>query len=273
MKLGMLFEFFTKEDVYQLKQVRELGFDVCQVAAWNPDLWTDEMAEIMLEEMKKWDVKFTSFWCGWSGPVDWTLKEASETVGIVPEAYRYQRMQELKRGSDFAKKLGIENVVTHIGFVPEEPSKPGYQAIISAIRDVAMHCKENGQYFLLETGEITPFTVMRVIEDVGTGNMGVNFDTANFICYGKANPLDALDMLGKYVRDVHAKDYVHPTTPYEYGEEVPIGEGLVDFPKIIEKLKGFGYDSSIIIERETTGEQRIIDIKESKVYLEKLLGL
>jgi sugar phosphate isomerase/epimerase len=46
----------------------------------------------------------------------------------------------------------------------------------------------------------------------------------------------------------------------------------VDFPKIIEKLKALGYDGTITIEREISGEQQTKDIAESKIYLEGLIG-
>ena len=36
-------------------------------------------------------------------------------------------------------------------------------------------------------------------------NVVVCLDAANLIVYGKGNPVDALDVLGKYVRAVHPK--------------------------------------------------------------------
>ena len=55
--------------------------------------------------------------------------------------------------------------------------------------------------------------------------------------YGKANPLDALDVFGKYVRSFHAKDSFYPTDGRNLGKEVRLGEGKVDFAKIFMKLK------------------------------------
>ena len=46
----------------------------------------------------------------------------------------------------------------------------------------------------------------------------------------------------------------------------------MDFPKIVEKLKALGYDGTLTIEREISGEQQIKDILESKLYLESLIG-
>jgi L-ribulose-5-phosphate 3-epimerase UlaE len=61
------------------------------------------------------------------------------------------------------------------------------------------------------------------------------------------------DILGPHVRSVHAKDGKWPTDPSKLGDEVLIGQGLVDFRKVFTKLHEFGYTGSITIERETFG--------------------
>jgi sugar phosphate isomerase/epimerase len=111
-----------------------------------------------------------------------------------------------------------------------------------------------------------------VIEDVGTGNLGINLDPANLLMYGKANPVDALDIIGKYVRSVHAKDGEYPVDSRNLGAEKPIGQGRVNFPALIAKLKETGFDGSIIIEREIPeGPEQDKDILNAKAFLEKLI--
>ena len=136
---------------------------------------------------------------------------------------------------------------------------------------MANYVKANGQYFLFETGQETPVTLLRTIEDIGTDNLGINLDPANLILYGKANPVDALDVFGKYVRDVHAKDGLYPTDGKHLGRETPLGEGKVDFPRLIAKLREVGYDGSLTIEREISGEQQLKDILRGKALLEELI--
>lgn len=48
-------------------------------------------------------------------------------------------------------------------------------------------------------------------KSVGEGCVGVNLDPANLLMYGKANPVDALEVFGEYVRGVHGKDGKYPT--------------------------------------------------------------
>ncbi len=56
--------------------------------------------------------------------------------------------------------------------------------------------------------------------DVKQPNLGVGLDVANLILYGKANPVDAVDIIGPHVKSVHAKDGLWPTDPMKLGEEV-----------------------------------------------------
>lgn len=271
MKLGVMVQIDNMQIDEKFKQVADYGFHFCQLCGWKKELFTDEAAELLLTACKKYDVEISTFWCGWSGPARWNFYEGPLTLGLVPAEYRFERMKELMLGSDFAKKLGVKKVATHVGFLSETPNNEQYNALVCAIRVVADYCKNNEQCFLFETGQETPVTLLRTIEDVGTGNLGINLDPANLILYGKANPIDALDVFGKYVMDVHAKDGCYPTDGKELGKETAIGKGKVNFPKFIEKLREVGYDGTLIIEREISGEQQIKDIIESKKLLEGML--
>ena len=50
-----------------------------------------------------------------------------------------------------------------------------------------------------------------------------------------------------------------------------MGQGKVNFPEFIKKLKEIGYDGTLTIEREISGEQQIKDIKAAKIFLEELI--
>ena len=114
-------------------------------------------------------------------------------------------------------------------------------------------------------------TLLRAITDIGTGNLFVNYDTANLVMYGKANPLDGLKVIGKYVRALHAKDGLYPVNPDELGKEVPIPTGEVNFPAILAFLKNLGFHGHVTIEFEL-GEQNNEYILKTKSYLEKIIA-
>ena len=271
MKLGVLVHLSSDADA-TFKQVADLGLDNCQLACWDENKMTDAMAEAILAATKKYNVEISAFWCGWSGPAIWDFYSGPLTLGIVPEAYREMRCAELKVGSDFAAKIGVRDVITHLGFLPESPLSEEFPKVVAAVKDIALYMKKNGQRFLFETGQETPVTLKRLISDVATGNLGINLDPANLIMYGKANPIDALDVFGTHVMGVHAKDGKYPTSARSLGRETRIGEGRVNFPEFIKKLHDVGYDGPLSIEREISGEQQRADILESMDYLNGIIG-
>lgn len=59
------------------------------------------------------------------------------------------------------------------GFIPENPNDDVYKESVDAIRQVASHCRSNGQMFLYHAGQETPGTLLRTIQDVGLDNQGV----------------------------------------------------------------------------------------------------
>lgn len=270
MKLGVMISMTTEIDE-SFEKLISMGFQTCQLNCWQPELYTDEMAELVTLAVEKHGVEITAFWCGWTGNRVWDFYEGPLTLGIVPVDCRQVRCDEIKKGADFAKKIGISNVVTHAGFLPENPSSTEYHSVVATLKGIAQHLKNNGQNFLFETGQETPVTLRRTIEDIGTGNLGINLDPANLILYGKANPVDALDVFGEYVMGIHGKDGLYPTNGRNLGEEVRIGDGKVNYPALIARLKELGYDGAITIEREISGARQIEDIKYAKEFLEKLL--
>lgn len=270
MKIGVLINL-TEDVAANFAKVKELEIPTCQLCCWNLELMTDEMAEQIKKMSEEYNVEITAFWCGWSGPAVWDFKSGPNTLGLVPEEYRIIRMKELINGLDFAKKINVNDVVTHAGFIPVNPTTTEYLDFVETIRHIAVHAKDNGQNFLFETGQETPIALVRLISDVGTGNLGVNIDPANLLMYGNANPVDAVEIFGGLIKGVHGKDGMYPSNGYELGEEKRIGDGRVNYPLFIEKLKTVGYDGAITIEREIVGEKQIEDIIYAKAYLEKLV--
>lgn len=271
-KIGVCLGFEKIDEMEEkFRSLQAEKFDNCQIISWQPALWTEENAKILLSLSEKYGVEFSAFWCGWEGPCVWNFYEGQKTLGLVPPEYREMRIKNLCDGADFAKLLGIKNVVSHMGFIPENPYDPNFEGLCAAVRTVAEHLAKNNQNLLFETGQETPVTMMRCFETVGCDNLRVNLDTANLILYGKANPVDALDVFGRYVRNLHAKDGLYPTNGHDLGEETAIGNGKVDFPLLIKKLYELDYNGYITIEREISGDQQAADIRAAKAYLEKLV--
>lgn len=249
------------------KRVEELELKTCQVNCWQRDLLTDANADALKRESVKRGIAISALWCGYPGTCVWNFLQGPTTIGLVPRGIRSLRQQMLLRGVEFAARAGIADMATHVGFIPEDPADPLYGETIDCLKPIVAACRKHHVHFLFETGQETPVTILRAIEDLGETNLGVNLDPANLILYGKANPVDALDVFGKYVRGMHAKDGLYPVNGRELGKETAIGSGRVDFKALFARLQEFGYKGAVTIEREIHGPQQTIDIKKSFDYL------
>ncbi len=253
-----------------IAKVHALGLKTCQISAGPaPDL---QIASALKSALDKYQVEATAIMTLGPGRMIWDFSSGPKTIGLVPASTRTARINALKRASDLAKSCNVQAVHTHCGFIPETPNDPLYAETVDAIREVAEYCSQNGQLFLMETGQETPITMLRAIEDAGTSNINVNLDTANLILYGKGEPLGALEVLGKYVRGLHAKDGLYPTDPKKLGREVAIGQGRVNFPEVVKALCKLNYAGPITIEREISGPQQEADIHGAIKFLETLIS-
>ena len=271
MALGLLISPYGDAEG-KIKRVHDMGFSNCFLSL---DGYINKFkagaAKEISDLLGTYQLVATAVEVVGPGPLEWNFLRGPSTIGVVPPKTRAERIDALRQVSDFAKLLGIKQVQTHCGFIPEDPTDALYPQAVAAIRTVAEHCHGNGQYFLMETGQETPTTMSRMIRDANLPNLAVGLDTANLILYGKANPVDAVDIIGTHVRSVHAKDGKWPTDPNKLGEEVLIGKGLVDFKTVFTKLHKLGYTGAITIERETSGPQQIEDVTNEKMYLQRIL--
>ena len=271
MELGLVIVPFGAPEQH-IRRVQQLGFSNCFLSLDGYiGGFTPEVVGQFRDLLAKYSITATTVEVVGPKPLEWNFMRGPSTIGLVPPKTRAARIDALRQVSDFARQLGVAQVQTHCGFIPEDPADPLYPGAVEAIREVARHCQANGQYFLMETGQETPTTMSRMLRDVAMPNLAVGLDTANLILYGKANPVDAVDILGPHIRSIHAKDGRWPTNPSELGEEVLIGKGLVDFRQVFTKLHRLGYTGAVTIERETSGPQQIEDVRQEKLYLERIL--
>jgi sugar phosphate isomerase/epimerase len=270
--LGVLIKPYPTPDE-KIALVKQLGFPTCFLSLdAYIGKYTPALAQQMRDSLEKHQVIATAAEVVNPQPLKWDFLDGPTTIGLVPRAYRAARIDALKQTSDFAHLLGIKQVQTHCGFIPSDPRDPLYRETVEAISTLTRYCAANNQSFLMETGQETPTTMLRVLRDVNHPALGVGLDTANLILYGNANPVDAVKILGPYIRATHAKDGKWPTDPYKLGEEVLIGKGDVDFATVIRELRAAGYKGALTIERETSGPQQIEDVRQEKLYLEHILN-
>lgn len=272
MRVGLLVDI-DESYAHQIKHAKDLGFSSGQLVVWDMSFYTDENLEGLKKVLCDEEFEATALWCGWTGPVDWSYPNMYHSLGLVPEYMRQKRLEDLQAGADFAYKLGIDTVITHIGYTPDNPYDEAHLAIVSSLKELCGKLKKRGQRFTLETGEEIPLTLSILIGEIGLDNVGVNFDPANLLSGGRGNPCDAMELLIPRVFGMHAKDAVPAKFGDVKGKQVQIGTGRVDFKNLIRQLKDGGYTGDVTIEHEMSGTpDRDSEIIEAKKYLERIIS-
>lgn len=249
---------FTSVDAglgVKLEVAHELGVPTIQLHAPAKTSRTQANADAFLKKLEQYGITLTAVFGGFEGEGYADIPTVSRTVGLVPPETRAARTQELKEIADFAKLLGCSVVGLHLGFIPHDRNEPLYREVLDVTRDVCDHLGTNGQALHLETGQETAEGLLQFIQDVERNNLFINFDPANMILYGTGEPIEALKMVGRYVRSVHCKDGKWAQNPgKEWGREVPLGEGDVGIENYLRTLSEIGYDGPLTIEREIPQE-------------------
>ncbi len=271
-KLGTLVRIENlSETEAKFSELEKYGFTSCQLV-YKPEKYIPEDAQTIKNAAEKYGIEISAQFTGYyDNDTVWDNYEGFRTSGLGIEPYRESRLKYVKEAASFAKLLGVTDIVIHGGFIPNNPFSEEYKVELSVIKDLCEYVKSLGMNVLLETGGEAAVALLRLIKDSGMDNLFVNLDPANMLMYGYANPVDALYTIGKYVRNIHGKDGMPPTDPVILGEEKNIGEGMVDFRKMLAKLKELGYNRYITIEREIKDGAQLNEILKAKEYFENLL--
>jgi L-ribulose-5-phosphate 3-epimerase len=252
-------------------KLKGIGINNTQIGPLPPEFYTDENAEKLKAHLANLGITPTTLFVGFPGESYASMAAVKETVGFLLADKVEERKAIFKRATEFAAKLGAIRVAAHIGFVPSDNTDPAYIKLVDDMRELADHCAGLNMGLSLETGQETAEELLHFIGAIDRPNLGINFDPANMILYGKDKPIEALGTLRDYVVSVHCKDGVWPEQEGELGSETPLGEGQVDIPAFVAKLKEIGYAGPLTIEREA-GDDRIGDIMRGRKLLERLRG-
>jgi len=271
LEIGVM--FWAKESPLEtLRSVKALGVQCGQlgvpgeyVIGGNTQDW--------LEALRIERFAVATVVCSYAGESYADFPTVMRTVGFVPPSTRNERIARTKYVADFASQLSVESVACHVGFVPEDRNTALYREMVDVVRQICDHCAGLHQSFAMETGQEPPAVLLRFLMDVGRPNLKINFDPANLILYGTGDPLEALDVLAPHIISVHCKDGDYPPTdqPNALGTEQPLGQGSVNIPAFVEKLKQIGYRGILSVEREELDAvKREADIRAAVKLLKEL---
>ncbi len=196
---------------------------------------------------------------------DYTTPETiRKTGGIVPDEHWEANQTLAKDAAEKARVMGIKGVNVHAGFLPHDPADPAFDKLSGRVAAIADIFGKNGVSLFLETGQESAKTLLAFLDEMkkrGATNVAVNFDPANMILYDMDDPIEALRLLVPHVRQVHVKDAKRPQVKGQWGEEVIVGTGEVDWVAFVRILAEADFEGGYIFEREM-GNNRVADISE-----------
>jgi len=232
----------------------------------QPEVWGDAAAVL-----SEHGISIASGMFGTEGEDYSTLETIKATGGIVPDETWPTNQANIARIAPLVGKLGLKLVTFHAGFLPEEPNDPNHAKLVERISWIAEQFAQQDCTIAFETGQETAETLKSFLDTLSLPNVGINFDPANMILYGKGDPVQAAKTLLPYIQQVHLKDATATQTPGTWGEEVPLGTGDVDWGAFFQVLQDGGYSGGYAIEREA-GPSRVQDITTARDLFHQHFG-
>lgn len=247
-------------------RVREAGLDAVQLALVplhrEPETWGEAV-----DQLRAAEVAILSGMFGTIGENYSSLETIARTGGVLPDEHWDDNRTLIDHVAKLAARHEIQTVSFHAGFIPEDESDPRYAKMQERLATIADRFAQDGLDLLLETGQETAEDLDRFLQSLDRPNLGVNFDPANMILYGKGDPVAALRKLLPRVRQVHIKDAQPSDEPGRtWGRETAVGDGAVDWAAFLRVLEEGKYAGPLVIEREG-GDQRLADIQRAAEHL------
>jgi len=180
-----------------------------------------------------------------------------KTGGIVPDDKWEANKKLITDAAKLAKRFKTKYLTLHAGYL-DEKNPAAVAKFTERVQFLADACAANGLELLLESGQETADDLVKFLKQ--TKGVGVNFDPANMLLYGMGDPVAAVAKLAPWIKHVHIKDATPSPKPgFEWGNEVPWGDGKVNAKAFLAALEKIGYQGAFAVEREG-GNQRTADI-------------
>ena len=260
MKIGVMLDSFRRGWEESLDAAATLGIGGVQLTVDVGNLTADAVREYPVREtlgsLSSRGLQLTAL-CGLSG---YEYNDPGENDVCV---------EKTCRALELASRLGCGIVTSHIGTVPAEECREK-AAMRDALNRISVCGDRTGACFAVETGPEPGHILGGLLDSLDGNGVRINFDPANLVMCSDDRPEDALKSLGKYVVHTHAKDGImipkklnDPSLGevrlrelrqlLERGriwEEMPLGQGDVDFDVYLPALAESGFDGWLTIERE-----------------------
>ena len=162
---------------------------------------------------------------------------------------------------DIAEFMGGSKIMRMVGsslMFRYEPHGPQLSKLTQMLKEAVKVAEDKGVIIAMENHiDYTASEILELINNVGSKNLGVNFDTGNALRLFE-DPVEEAKILAPHIYATHIKD-VSPKrggSPQEWNfwESVPAGKGVIDVPGVMNVLKDAGYEGVLAVELDCLRE-------------------
>ena len=153
-----------------------------------------------------------------------------------------------------ARTIGAEvmRVVGSSLMFRHEPHGPQIKALVDQFKEAVKVAKDNGVKMAVENHiDFTADEILQLLEEVGSDNLGLNFDTGNFLRL-LDDPIRGMEKLAPYVYATHVKDLMPDKnaspTDWFFFAGVPVGKGLINNQKLAQILAKANFKGFLAVE-------------------------
>lgn len=176
------------------------------------------------------------------------------------------RLAEIRKAMEFAWQLKTPLLTLRIGRIPQDEESKEYGVLREVLNDLARHGNHVGTTLCLIPTNDTAESLLKLVNSVTGGLVGIDFDPASFITANQ-NPNKALRTLYQNVLHVQARDAIRDIDGS--GLEMPLGRGEVDWDELVALLVEIPYNGWITINR-SKGENRIAETAAAVEFLSEI---
>ena len=183
---------------------------------------------------------------------------------------RQANLDRIRRELEEIAVLGARTATFHVQYHGRVTREGQVRFTVQMLREIGpiaagygiRVCQEDYDYF-------ASAELLRICREVDLPNVGIHSDTGNWLLLGE-DPVEATRACLPYTLHAHVRDYVLENETYN---GVALGEGLVDFPRVLPILAEAGREDDIIFAVEVDTDDRDEDeaALESYRYLKRWL--
>ena len=178
-----------------------------------------------------------------------TLRAQAERAGIRLElGTRGVGPQELTCFLELAQVLDATTVRSMLNTATDRPT---VDEAVALLRQAMPDYERAGVNLALETYEQVPTrALVDVVRRVDSPNLGICADPANCVA-ALERPTDVIDQVAPHVLNMHIKDFTFTRQADWVGFNLvgaPLGEGLLDYDAMVERINPDSRNTSQIIE-------------------------